>query len=192
MTRVRTAILLSATALVTGLPACGDDPFRITWNERRDTVLLYSLSRPERNLPSAFDFLPDRRTTREVEAPGATGNWDLAVHTRDGEVVFVPPGDLGIESRAGIATFPGLSLEELEEAPSDTTVFVTDAPVPAEVGTAYVIRTRERSGSFGRVCVYYAEMQPLEVDGEVGTVRFVYDVNPRCNDRSLVPDVTGP
>lgn len=191
MTAVRTAIIFTAAAgLLWTLPACGDDPFAIRWTERRDTVLLYSLARPELNLPSAFDFVPASRRTVEVEAPGATGSWDLALDTRDGMLVFLPPGELGIESRAGIAAFPGRDLDELNEAPADSADYALDVPVPVEVGTAYVVRTRRRQGRFGRFCSYFAELFPLEVNPEVGTIRFIYDVNPNCNDRSLVPDVT--
>jgi hypothetical protein len=46
-----------------GLTACGDDPFSFRWDDAPDTVLIYSLSRPELNLASGISFLP----------PGALG-----------------------------------------------------------------------------------------------------------------------
>lgn len=190
MTAVRTAFAFVAAAVFLGpLAACGDSPFDLRWTERPDTVLLYSLARPELNLVSAFDFVPSRRRTVEVEAPGATGSWDVALDTRGGELVFLPPGALGIESRAGVASFRGLNLDELEEAPSDSASYSLETPVPVEDGTAYVIRTRRVRGSLGRLCSYYAEVVPVDINPDVGTVRLVYDVNPNCNDRSLVPDV---
>lgn len=193
MRAVRTAFtLIAAAVLLWSLPACGDNPFEVTWTANPDTALLYSLARPELNLPSAFDFVPSRRRTVEVEAPGATGNWDLALDTRDGTLVFVPPGELGIASDAGIATIPGLNLDELEEAPSDSAAYAMEEPVPVELGTAYVVRTRRSQGGFRRTCSYFAEFELVEVNPEVGTVRFVYDTNPKCNDRSLVPDETSP
>jgi hypothetical protein len=43
-------------ALAVGLTACGDDPFVFDWDGSPDTVQLYSLHRPELNIPSAFSF----------------------------------------------------------------------------------------------------------------------------------------
>jgi hypothetical protein len=167
------------------LSACGDDPFQVDWTVNPDTVLLYSLERPELNLPSAFNF--DRRTTIRVEAPTATGAWDLAVDTREGSLVFLPPGALGIESEAAIVPLAGIDFDELTEAPADTAVYVRDEAVPVETGTVYVVRTNRVASGFGRRCVFYAKMEPLEVDGAEGSVRFVFDSSPVCNDRDLVP-----
>lgn len=188
MSATRTLLAVAAAGLLWMLPACGDSPFDVTWTANPDTVLLYSLARPEPNLPAAFDFVPTRRRRVLVEAAGATGNWDMAVDTRDGRLVFVAPSALGVDSRAGIASFPDMTLEELQEAPSDSAAYALTDPVPVDAGTAYVVRTRDTRSSFGRVCSNFAELRPLEIDPGAGTVRFVYDVNPQCNDRSLVPD----
>ena len=97
--------VFAALAVGAVASACGDDPFAIRWTESPDTVLLYSLARPELNLVSGFNF--QSRFPVTVEGPTSTGNWDVAVDTRDNQIVLLPPGALGISSRAGIAELPG-------------------------------------------------------------------------------------
>lgn len=178
--------LLALAILVPGMWGCEDDPFQIRWELNPDTVLLYSLARPELNLNSAIDF--SSRTALRVEAPSSVGEWDLAVDTQGGAIVFLPPGAVGIsESTAAIAPMPGIDFDEIRRAPRDTTLYVKDQPVPAEEGELYVIRTRQRIGGFGTRCVYYGKVEPLAVDPAAGTIRLVFDVSPVCNDRKLVP-----
>ena len=176
-----------AAALALGVltASCEDDFFEPRWGSAIDTVQLFSLARPELNLPAAFSF--NRRRTFRVEAATSTGNWDIAVDTQGDGLVFLPPGALGISSRAGIAPRPGVAFEEVEEAPTDSASYTLDEPVPAEVGTVYVVRTGRSTTAFGTRCVYFAKFEPLEIDTGVGTVRFLYEANPICNDPSLVP-----
>ena len=165
---------------MTGLAACGADPFAFNWSDAPDTAVVYSLARPELNLPSAYNFFAG--AALPVENPSATGNWDMALDTRGGELVILPPGALGVSSRARIAALAGLDLDDVLEAPTDSMVYSVSNPVPVELGTIYVIRTGQRAGSFGTRCVYYAKMEPLTLDVANGTM-----TNPVCNDRSLVP-----
>jgi hypothetical protein len=178
--------VLALTLLLPGVWACDDDPFKIRWSANPDTVLLYSLARPELNLNSGFDFVG--RTPVRIEAPSAVGKWDLAVDTKDGQVVFVPPGAIGVtSSRARIAPLGGMSFEDIRRAPRDTTLYIGDRVVPVVPGDLYVIRTRQQIGSWGTRCVYYGKLLPLQADPENGTLTFVYDVSPVCNDRKLIP-----
>ena len=165
--------------------ACGDDPFAFNWNDAPDTVLLYSLARPELNLVSAYNFL--QGTPLQVEEAGATGNWDVAVDTRDGEIVFLPPGALNVSGAAQIAVLEGLSLDDVTRAPGDTLLYVDDQAVPVRPGNIYVIRTNRSRGSFGRSCVYYAKAEAIDIDPTGGTLTFREVTNPVCNDRDLVP-----
>lgn len=174
------AVLVSAAAL----NACGDDPFDIPWVENPDTVELYVLSRPESNLLSALDFLS--RIPKRLEAPTTGDLWDLAVDYRDGQFVWLPPGAMGIESDAAVATLEGHSWLSAREAPADTALYVSDAPIPISFEPIYVIRTRLHEGSW-RVCNYYGKIEVLGTDSIIGTVRFQFDVNPICNSRDLVP-----
>lgn len=178
--RFRPAFRLAGAVLALGAVACGDDPFQVNWESQPDTVILYSLARPELGLPSAFNF--NRRQFVEIENPGATGNWDMALDTQDGELFFLMPGTMGISSRAQITSLTGLSFEEVRVAPADTTAYQGDQPVPVELGPIYVVQT-DQTGQ----CVYYAKFEALEADVTLGTLRFVYDVSPVCNSRDLVP-----
>jgi hypothetical protein len=182
---VAVAAIFSLTAA-----ACGSNPFELVWETSGlDTALIYSLARPELNLPSAFDFSAHRPL--RVEAPGSTGSWDLVLDTQGGELVILPPGALGIDSEAGIVPFPGLRFDELSEAPKDTTLYSTDEPIPLTAGTSYVVRTHRGPDRFGVLCVFYGKFETLEIDPAQETVTFIYQVNPLCGERQLVPTPDG-
>lgn len=184
--RSRAPVLAAVTAaLLMGTLACGDDPFQFDWNDAPDTVLLYSMARPELNLVSAYNFL--QALPIQVEASTSTGSWDVAVDTRGGEIVFLPPGALNVVSEAGIATLEGMSIDDVTRAPSDTLLYAEDEPVPVRMGDVYVIRTNRTRGSFGRSCIYYAKVEAVTIDVAGGTLRFREVTNPVCNDRDLVP-----
>lgn len=173
--------------LLPALPACDDDPFAIDWQSNPDTVLLYSLARPELNLLSAIDFVG--RFPVKIESPSVAGEWDLAVDTQGDELVFLPPGAVGIQdSKARIAELPGVSFEDLKKAPEDSTLYVGDRGLPIHMGSTYAFRTRQERGFYGQLCVFYGKLEPLDVDVELGRVTFVFDVSPECNKRKLVPD----
>jgi hypothetical protein len=177
------AILLPFFLLTT---ACDDDLFRVNWVENPDTVILFSLARPELNLRSGFDFLS--RTPIRIESPEATGKWDMVLDTHEGGLVLLPPGALGIEgTKARIIPMGPVDFDEVRRAPSDTTTYIGDEPVPVEVGHVYVVRTRQQAGFYGRQCVYYGKFEPLEEDPVEGRLTFMFDVSPVCNSRKLYP-----
>lgn len=166
--------------------ACGDGFGPRLWDATPDTVLIYSLSRPELlGLPSAYDAIQLRRVL--VENPVATGTWDIALGEQNGQFVMLPAAVLtGVTSRAGIATIGGGALEAVREAPADTTRFST-VPVPIQPGTIYVLRTRrEQCPGFGNG-VRYAKLHALSIDETAGAFRFAIVRNPYCNDRALIP-----
>jgi hypothetical protein len=175
---------LLATLALSLLAAC-EDPFAANWTAAPDTARLYSLARPEINLPSAFNF--NFRTAVIIESAGSSGSWDLAVDTQGGGLVFLPPGALGINSRARITALPGVRFEDVLEAPADTALYVSRTPVNVTLGTTYVVQTSQSSGSFGQRCVFFAKLKPLEIDVNGGILRFLFDANPFCNDTRLVP-----
>jgi hypothetical protein len=168
-----------------GAAGCGDDPYAVDWVAAPDTVVLYALSRPEMNLASGFDFY--NRVSLVIENPSATGNWDMAVDSRSGAIVLLPPGALGVNSKAQVAPLKGRTFDDVTEAPADTALYVARAPVPVELGTVYVWRSRQNYGYYGSSCVYYAKMEPLVIDPAGGTLTFVFDSSPACNNRSLIP-----
>ncbi|MDZ7779367.1 MAG: hypothetical protein U5R14_05420 [Gemmatimonadota bacterium] len=174
-----------AAVFTLGLAACGGDPFSFNWSDEPDTVVLHSLARPEMNLLSGYNFFEGSRVP--IESPNATGAWDVALDTRGDEMVFLPPGALGVSSRARIAVLEGLGLDDVVEAPNDSTEFVSDVPVTIRLGTTYVVKTGQRRGSFGRNCVYYAKLEPIALDVADGRLTFHEVTNPVCNNRSLIP-----
>jgi hypothetical protein len=179
----RTAAVVAALAVA--LAACGRDPFSIPWSDTPDSAKIYSLERPELNIATAFGFYDGLGVA--VESPTATGRWDAALDTQDGELVLLPPGALGITSKARIATIPGMTLDDVTEAPGDANQYTADQPVPVVAGTVYVIKTGARPGSFGATCSYYSKMEPIEIDLAEESLTFRYVTSPICNDRDLVP-----
>lgn len=175
----------TVAALLMGLAACGDDPFDFDWSDAPDTVKLYSIERPELGLASGFSFAPPP-TASIIERPDATGSWDIAIDTRGGQLVILPPGALGITARARISVLGVMSFDEVVEAPEDTLLYTADDPVPASMGTVYVVRSNRRATGFGS-CVYYAKMEPVTIDVAGGTLLFRYVESPVCNSRDLVP-----
>ena len=143
------------------------------------------MARPELNLEAAYDFHNERRI--RVEAANATGTWDLALDTRDGQLVLLPPGALGITSKAGVAVIPGLDFADVLDAPEDTAAYSKLAPVAVESGTVYVVKTSQSPGIFGTACSYYAKLEPLVIDVEGGTLTFIVETSPVCNSRRLIP-----
>jgi hypothetical protein len=172
-------------ALVVSAAACGDDPFAFQWSDVPDTVQIYSLARPELNIVSAFSFFDGVGLSVEVAA--STGLWDAALDTQGGSLVLMPPGALGVPSRARIAALAGASYADILEAPEDTLLYEASAPVPVVAGTIYIIRTNLRPGSFSATCSYYAKMEPLIIDVAGGALTFRYITSPICNSRDLVP-----
>jgi hypothetical protein len=181
----------SVKALCAVLPAlvllagCRDDPFEIPWEENPFETTIYALDRPELNRPSGFDM--SRRARVIIEGPEAGGRWDFAVDRQDGGMVLLPPRVLGVTSRAAIAPIPGVSYDDVREAPRDTLAYISREPVPLQHGTIYVIRTHQQADAFGRQCVFYGRVEPVEMDVETGTFRFRSDTSPECNNRRLVP-----
>jgi hypothetical protein len=178
-------VLLLGAALTVGLQACGETLVDTPWTARVDTATLYSLANPNLALSSAYDFFD--RTRVHVEQAGMQRAWDLALDTRGGTLVLVPPGALGIDSKARVAALPGQSFAQVQEAPADTLVYSSKTPVPLDLNTTYVVHTDLRSSPFGLTCQYYAKMQPISIDPAAGTMRFISDTSPICNDRRLVP-----
>jgi len=184
--RSRAALSLAgALCILMTATACDDDPFSFNWTDNPDTVLLYSMARPELGLVSAYSFFQGLEL--EVEVPGVAGQWDVAVDTRDGQIVLLPPPVLGIFTEAEIATFEDTRLEDVTVAPSDSLRYVSDEPVVVEFGNVYVVKTNRSPGSFGRSCRYHSKLEAVDIDPVGGTFIFRHVTNPVCNDRDLVP-----
>lgn len=167
------------------LAAC-DDPLAITWYALPETIVLYSMASPTSGLPNAMDFIYGTRWL--VESPDASGNWDVAIDSDGDGFRLMPPGALGITSDAAVWTMVGASFDDLTVAPADTSAYVRDEPVPLTFGNAYVIRTREVIDGNGLTCNYYVKAELVAADPANYRVDLLFDINPRCDDRGLVPD----
>ena len=188
MGRARRAIV-PLLILILAASGCGGNDSLLTWTAFPDTAVLYSLSRPELTLLSAFNFR--ERSAVRIETVGAGLSWDVALDTRGGQLVLLAPGALGVKSRARVARLPGMTFDEIVEAPQDTLLYSETQPVPLDLNSAYVVRTGLRGSPFGGSCVFYAKLQPLTIDVADGSLEFVFDANPLCNDRRVVPPEPG-
>ncbi len=83
---------------------------------------------------------------------------------------------------------PDTAFDDVLEAPEDSTLYTKDQPIPIEAGSVYVFRTHEGPSQFGVPCVFWGKLETTEVEPVVGTVVFIYDVSPLCDDRGLVPE----
>ncbi|HCR03625.1 MAG TPA: hypothetical protein DIU18_00395, partial [Gemmatimonadetes bacterium] len=166
--------------LVLAVSGCDEDDSFFTWTASPDTAALYSLSRPELTLLSAFNFR--QRSTVRIENIGVGVPWDIALDTRSGQLVLLAPGALGVESQARVARLPGMSFDEIVEAPEDSLLYSETQPVPLDLTSAYVVRTDLRGSPYGGTCVFYFKLQPLTIDVVEGYLEFVFDGSPACND----------
>jgi hypothetical protein len=174
--------------LVLIVAAC-DDPFGpVRWDATPDTVLVFSASRPEHlGRASAVDITTVPIGLLPLEAPAVTGNWDIAVTDLDGGLALVPASAFaGLESRARIGVLPDRTLEEVTQAPRDTTSFTVD-PIPLEAGNVYLVRSRRATCGGASSGHRYAKLRPVEIDVAAGTFRFEIVANPLCDNRSFIP-----
>lgn len=182
-------LVLFAGVYTLASTACGNNPFDLNWEVDPDTAVVYSLARPELNLPTAYDLVFENLVL--IQAAGATGTWDFAVDHRGDGLALLPPGVFGIVSTAQITSMgSSLRFEDVARAPTDTTLYVSDEPMMMELGNVYVMRTNRRvgAGPFGETCFFYAKLEPLVIDVENGILTFVFDRNPFCSDPELVPE----
>jgi hypothetical protein len=173
--------------LVLALVAC-DDPYGPQWwSPTPQSVTMYSASRAEYvGLVSALDLATDPIRPIAIEAPGATGNWDVVLlDGPDGLQLASAEGFEGLSSRAGIAVLEGTAFLDVRAAPRDTSAYTT-GPVLLRTGVVYIIRSRRASCGFA-AGVRYAKLQPVEIDRERGVFRAAIVRNPFCDDRALIP-----
>ncbi len=180
--------LLALLVPLVVLAGCEGDPFEVPWALRPEESTIYALDRAELNRPSAFDMY--ERIGVVLEDPIVEGRWDFAVERQGGVLHLLPPGYLGEPSGAGIVPMPGMTYDELIEAPADTALYVTREPVELSVGNVYVIRSHRQPDAFGFLCFFYGRIEALEVDHEEGILVFKHDRSPDCNNRRLIPPGT--
>jgi len=151
-----------------------------------DSVVLYSLTSPIPNVPNALDIVSGGYV--QVEMPDASGTWDVALNSDADGFTLVPSEALGIPTYAGIWMTERASLDDVTQAPSDSTVYVRDRPVPLVSGNAYVFRSRRTTDAYGESCVYYSKAVLAEADLAMYRVTLAVISNRNCYDRNLDPE----
>lgn len=171
------------------LVAACDDPFGpAVWDATPDTIFLYSASRAEYlGRGSAIDITTSPIGLLPLESPAVTGNWDFTLTDHEGGLALVPASAFrGLESRARVGVLPNRELEEVTQAPRDTTAFGVEA-VPLRAGDVYIVRSRRASCGGAATGFRYAKLRPVAIDVAAGTMRFEIVRNPYCDNRSFVP-----
>lgn len=175
------------------LAACDDGLGPRTWINLPDTVTIYSLSRPELlGMPSAVDLVSSCAgrciaIPINIESPGASGRWDIALGEENGQPVFLPSGVFqGFDDRVGLGLLEETNFDNVNRVPSDANLFNTGV-VPIQLGRIYAVRTRREACGFSSG-VRYGKLQPLAYDAVAGSLQLRVVVNPYCNDRNLVPE----
>lgn len=181
------ALLLGGCIALTG---CGDDAFDLTPLLVSDTVLLAAPLPGNIDLPTALDVTGNGAGGlwggRFPERVSDALAWDFLVRIRDGQLVLLPPGALGVSSRASITrALVGETLEGLREAPGQST-FIADSAVVLQRGSVYVARSRAALDQFGGGCSQFAKLSPVELDLVAGRVSIAVTTNQRCSDPRLV------
>lgn len=156
-----------------------------------DTVTIGAPSVTADTVPSALDVLAQGLTiggTRFPERPADADAWDVTLRLRNGELLLLPRGAAGVDSRRAAITDPitGVTFEGVEEAPPSSRFF-TDRGVVLGQGNVYVVRSRSYSAGAG-TCWQYAKVQPLELDPAAGTARLQVATSSGCADQRLVED----
>jgi hypothetical protein len=121
MARAGRRIALALPLLVLLVAGCDEDPTIGRWTAVTDTATIYSLSNPNLARLSAFNF--SDRALIPIEHMDAATQWDIALDTRGGSLVIVPPGALGVESAVRVLQYPGFTFQTVVEAPADTTLY---------------------------------------------------------------------
>jgi hypothetical protein len=175
--------------LVVLMVAACDDPYGpARWNATPDTLLVYSASRAEYlGRASALDITQLPVAALPLEAPGVTGNWDIALTDADGGLALVPASAFaGLESRSRIGVVPSSLLEDVTQAPRDSASYTVE-PVPVRAGDVYIVRSRRATCGGFSSGYRYGKLRPIAIDEAAGTLRFEIVVNPFCDNRSFVP-----
>jgi len=183
--------IMLAVLPVLVLGACDDPVFgRLDPLIATDTLDLAAPADALADVPSALDVtaaagvIGGGRFPERVQ--DSNRGWDLAVRMRDGQVVLLPSGAPGYNTRAGVfGPVQGETFESLRDVPPGAR-FRTDTVAVMQPGALYVVRSREFSTGFGG-CLQYAKLQALSVDAASGAVRVQVATNEQCYDTRLVP-----
>lgn len=181
------AATLWTSLIALGLLLAGcEDPFAPTRQPVPDeatTTTLFDFKTSGLRDPSAFDVI-GRRAVRIDQS----SRWDFLVASTDDGHEFRPRSlVLNVSAASGLQRFDG-TFEQLRVAPEGG--YVTDAPVPVEVGAVYAARSRQDPGL--RVsCLRFLKLEVVSVDQPAGAVTIRHIGNPNCGRRTLIAGASG-
>lgn len=117
--------------------------------------------------------------------------WDLLIRqeTETG-LVFVPPGAVGFDSRAGISEpVTTQAFDQIDEVPSGTE-FITDRSVAVQTVHPYLVRSRGAAQGGTSGCSQFAKMLVLSVaaDSTPPVLTLEITTNGQCGDQRLAEE----
>jgi hypothetical protein len=187
---MRLAASLSLTGLAVLLTTACGDPNRLEAVAATvtDTTVVYALSNPDINLPSAYN-IPE---ITPVRATGAF-NYDIAFNiSAAGKAVFIPMALLAVDFQTGIhpvglLKVPG-TFDAVTIAPREGYVF--DDSLTVDPGEVIVVQaTVPRYCGFPYPQQMYAKFVVDSVKVAEKAVYFRLVVDPSCGFRSFLPGI---
>lgn len=172
----RRAVLLAAAAV---LAACGDpfDPILTPVPPAADVELVDFVGGDLVD-PAAFDML-----SRSPVRTDQTNGWDFLfiVDETDGPQLIPRGALLDIETEAGLQV-EDEPFDGIDDVPDDD--YVTDGPVPIEVGTVLAMISRTNP-TFSIRCRLYGKAVVTAIDGSPARLSMTVVVNPNCEERDV-------
>jgi hypothetical protein len=174
---------LAATCLALLLPGCGDSVVGVPVPDEPGEATLADFRTGPLVEPSAFSWIV-LSTVRTDQS----GQWDFAFALEaDGMAQLFPRASvLEQPSTAGLQIVPE-SFEGLTRAPESG--YITDEPVPVQVGDVLAAVSRRQCGSLG--FVRFGKLEILDIDLVRGRLTFKQLANPNCENPNLVPGEAG-
>jgi hypothetical protein len=186
--RARRAGLLAAFLGMTGLIACGPDPFAVVAQDPNADVSIevWALTGAPTNFPTVH-LVPQRITTR----PDAAASFDIAFDIdADGRLLVLPVNKvvtpLSGNRRVGIVRTSEI-YNTIVEAPR--TGWVYDSILSVNVGQTFIVRVQTQFCSISQDNEIYAKYMVDSVFPSERRIRLSGRVNPNCGFRSFLSGI---
>jgi hypothetical protein len=186
--RARRAGLLAAFLGMTGLIACGPDPFAVVAQDPNADVSIevWALTGAPTNFPTVH-LVPQRITTR----PDAAASFDIAFDIdADGRLLVLPVNKvvtpLSGNRRVGIVRTSEI-YNTIVEAPR--TGWVYDSILSVNVGQTFIVRVQTQFCSISQSNEVYAKYVVDSVFPAERRIRLSGRVNPNCGFRSFLSGI---
>ena len=183
---MRGRIIIAATALAAPwLPGCSDDPIGIPVPDEPSEATIADFRNAPVVEPSAFSLI-----LLDVVRTDQLSRWDFVFAFDDDGTAELFPRAAVLDEPAAFSSglqVVNTTFEGLTEAPESG--YVTDEPVPVQVGDVLAVVSEPECGSFN--FRRFGKLEILEIEPVRGTLAFKYLANPNCENRSLIPGEVG-